>query len=163
MGRGAEMGKRDVDEIADDAVLVSRGARGDEGAVGRFGVTVAQGFGEHGEWLLDVHCALDCLGGGPAGRRPGGGDVGDALACGLPALRRDHGEQLGSCHEFQRGVQRERVRCLGDLINRAVPSIARYEAGVVRGAIGTERHRAAVDNGLRHLLIAKESASAEAP
>jgi DNA-binding MarR family transcriptional regulator len=49
-----------------------------------------------------------------------------------------------------------------DLIEEAVPAITRYETAVVTGAIGSERSRAAVENGLRQLLIAKESA-AEAP
>ncbi len=50
-----------------------------------------------------------------------------------------------------------------ELINEAVPAITRYEADVVTSAIGSERNRAAVENGLRQMLIAKESASAEAP
>ena len=50
-----------------------------------------------------------------------------------------------------------------DLINEAVPAVTRYEAAVVTSAIGSERDRVAVENGLRQLLIAKESASAEAP
>ncbi len=49
------------------------------------------------------------------------------------------------------------------LINEAVPAITRYEADVVTSAIGSERNRTAVENGLRQMLIAKESASAEAP
>lgn len=50
-----------------------------------------------------------------------------------------------------------------DLISKAVPAITRYETAVVSGAIGSGRNRAAVENGLRHLLIAKESAAAESP
>ncbi|MEZ5227774.1 MAG: hypothetical protein R2710_14205 [Acidimicrobiales bacterium] len=50
-----------------------------------------------------------------------------------------------------------------ELINEAVPAITRYEADVVTSAIGSERSRAVVENGLRQMLIAKESASAEAP
>ena len=50
-----------------------------------------------------------------------------------------------------------------DLINEAVPAITRYEADVVTSAIGSERNRAAVENGLRQMLIAKEAASAAAP
>ena len=50
-----------------------------------------------------------------------------------------------------------------ELINEAVPAITRYEAHVVTSAIGSARVRAAVENGLRQMLIAKESASAEAP
>jgi DNA-binding MarR family transcriptional regulator len=46
-----------------------------------------------------------------------------------------------------------------DLIDEAVPVITRYETAVVTGAIGSERGRAAVENGLRQLLIAKESAA----
>ena len=47
-----------------------------------------------------------------------------------------------------------------DLIERAVPAITRYETAVVTGAIGSERDRAAVENGLRQLLVAKESTAA---
>lgn len=50
-----------------------------------------------------------------------------------------------------------------DLISEAVPAITNHEADVVTGAIGSERTRAAVENGLRQMLIAEESASAEAP
>ena len=50
-----------------------------------------------------------------------------------------------------------------DLIDEAVPVITRYETAVVTEAIGSERSRAAVENGLRQLLIAKESATAETP
>ena len=50
-----------------------------------------------------------------------------------------------------------------ELIEEAVPAITRYETSVVSGAIGSERSRAAVENGLRQLLIAKESAAATAP
>ena len=50
-----------------------------------------------------------------------------------------------------------------DLIDEAVPVITRYETAVVTEAIGSERSRAAVENGLRQLLIAKESAVTAAP
>ena len=50
-----------------------------------------------------------------------------------------------------------------ELIDEAVPAITRYETAVVTEAIGSERSRAAVENGLRQLLIAKESATAETP
>jgi DNA-binding MarR family transcriptional regulator len=50
-----------------------------------------------------------------------------------------------------------------DLIDEAVPAITRYETAVVTGAIGSERSRAAVENGLRQLLIAKESAATASP
>ena len=50
-----------------------------------------------------------------------------------------------------------------DVINEAVPAVTRYEAGVVSNAIGSERDRAAVENGLRQMLIARESELAEAP
>ena len=49
-----------------------------------------------------------------------------------------------------------------DLIDEAVPVITRYETAVVTDAIGSERSRAVVGNGLRQLLIAKESAAAGA-
>lgn len=45
------------------------------------------------------------------------------------------------------------------LINDAVPAVTRYETAVVTGAIRSERNRGAVENGLRQLLIAKESAA----
>ena len=50
-----------------------------------------------------------------------------------------------------------------DLINEAVPTITRYEADVVTAAIGSKRSRAAVEDGLRQMLIAKEAASVSAP
>jgi DNA-binding MarR family transcriptional regulator len=50
-----------------------------------------------------------------------------------------------------------------DLIDEAVPTITRYETAVVTGAIGSERSRVAVENGLRQLLIAKESGAAAPP
>lgn len=50
-----------------------------------------------------------------------------------------------------------------DLINEAVPAITRYEAEVVTSAIGSKRSRAAVEAGLRQMLIAKEAASLAAP
>lgn len=50
-----------------------------------------------------------------------------------------------------------------DLINEAVPAITRYEAEVVTSAIGPKRSRAAVEDGLRQMLIAKEAASVAAP
>jgi DNA-binding MarR family transcriptional regulator len=50
-----------------------------------------------------------------------------------------------------------------DLIEEAVPVITRHETTVVTDAIGSERTRAAVENGLRQLLIAKESATAGTP
>jgi DNA-binding MarR family transcriptional regulator len=49
-----------------------------------------------------------------------------------------------------------------ELIDEAVPAVTRYETAVVTDAIGSERSRAAVENGLRQLLIAKESAAAGA-
>ena len=123
MRSAAELGKHDVDEVVDDLVLVPPGAQGDEGAVDGRGVTVAQGIDEFGERLFSVRGAVARCD-GSAGRRPGGGDVGDALPCGLSSPRRHRGEQLGSCHEFQRGVQRERVRCL----------VARDRQQLARGA-----------------------------
>ena len=50
-----------------------------------------------------------------------------------------------------------------DLISEAVPAIIGYEAATVTAAIGSERTRTAVENGLRQLLIAKESAAAVEP
>lgn len=50
-----------------------------------------------------------------------------------------------------------------DLIEEAVPAITRYETAVITGAIGSERSRAAVESGLRQLLIAKESAAIVSP
>lgn len=50
-----------------------------------------------------------------------------------------------------------------DLINKAVPAITKYEADVVTGAIGSKRSRAALEDGLRQMLIAKEAASRTAP
>lgn len=50
-----------------------------------------------------------------------------------------------------------------DLIDEAVPAITCYETAIVTGAIGSERSRTAVENGLRQMLIANEAASAEAP
>ena len=50
-----------------------------------------------------------------------------------------------------------------DLIEEAVPAITRHETDVVTRAIGSERNRVAVENGLRQLLIAKESATAAPP
>ena len=108
VGGPAEMRKHDVDEVVDDLVLVSASAQGDEGTVGRLGITVAQGFGESIERSFVKFAIAGCFD-GCTGRRPGGGDAGDALSCGLPLLRRDHGEQSCSCHEFQRGVKGERV------------------------------------------------------
>lgn len=50
-----------------------------------------------------------------------------------------------------------------ELIDEAVPAITRHETALVTGAIGSERSRAALENGLRQLLIAKESVAAGAP
>ncbi|MEZ5217525.1 MAG: MarR family transcriptional regulator [Ilumatobacteraceae bacterium] len=47
-----------------------------------------------------------------------------------------------------------------EMIDEAVPVITRYETAFVTGAIGSERNRAALENGLRQLLIAKESGGA---
>ena len=85
MGSTAEVGKHDVDEVVDDVVLVSGGAQGHECAVGRLGVTVAKCFGEGVERRIVVRSAVARFG-GSAGRRPGGGDVDDALPCGLSSL-----------------------------------------------------------------------------
>ena len=50
-----------------------------------------------------------------------------------------------------------------DLIDEVVPAITRYETATVTHAIGSERSRAAVESGLRQLLIAKEATAAAAP
>ncbi len=50
-----------------------------------------------------------------------------------------------------------------DLISEAVPAVIGHEAAAVTAALGSQRSRVAVEDGLRQLLIANESASAEAP
>ncbi len=45
-----------------------------------------------------------------------------------------------------------------DLINEVVPVVIRHEAALVSDAIGSERNRAAVEDGLRRMLIAQEAA-----
>lgn len=47
-----------------------------------------------------------------------------------------------------------------DLINEAVPAIMQYETMLVTDAIGSKTDRAAVEKGLRLLLIAGEAAAA---
>ena len=49
-----------------------------------------------------------------------------------------------------------------DLINEANPTITRYEAHVVTAAIGSKRSPAAIEEGLRQTLIAKEAPSVAA-
>ena len=44
------------------------------------------------------------------------------------------------------------------LINQVVPVVIRHEATLVSDAIGSERTRAAVEDGLRQMLIAEEAA-----
>ena len=85
MGSTAEARKHDVDKVVDDVVLVSGGAQGHECAVGRLGVTVAKCFGEAVERRVVLRSAVDLFG-RAAGRRPGGGDVDDALPCGFSSL-----------------------------------------------------------------------------
>jgi DNA-binding MarR family transcriptional regulator len=50
-----------------------------------------------------------------------------------------------------------------DLIDEAVPAVTRYETAVVSSAIGSKRNRAAVEDGLRQMLLAQEAATAQAP
>jgi DNA-binding MarR family transcriptional regulator len=50
-----------------------------------------------------------------------------------------------------------------DLINRAVPAITRHETALVSDAIASARNRGLVEDGLRHMLVAQEAASGEAP
>ena len=137
VGGTAEARKHDVDEVPDDVVLVSAGAQGHECAVGRLGATVAKCFGEGVERRVVLRSAVARFG-GSARSRPGGRDVDDALPCGLSSLRRHRAEQLGSCHQFQRGVQRERARCF----------VARDRQQLARGAeqLGI-RHSVEVPSG----------------
>lgn len=44
-----------------------------------------------------------------------------------------------------------------ELIDEAVPVITRYESALVTGAIASSRDRAAVERGLRQLLVAEEA------
>ena len=46
---------------------------------------------------------------------------------------------------------------VSDLINEVVPVVIRHEAALVTDAIGSERNRAAVEDGLRQMLIAQEA------
>lgn len=48
-------------------------------------------------------------------------------------------------------------------IDEAVPAITSYETTMVEAAIGSTTVRAAVEDGLRRMLIAQETASAENP
>lgn len=50
-----------------------------------------------------------------------------------------------------------------DLIDEAVPAITRHETALVRDAITSERSRAVLEDGLRHMLVAQEAVAAEAP
>jgi DNA-binding MarR family transcriptional regulator len=50
-----------------------------------------------------------------------------------------------------------------DLIDEAVPEITRYETALVSDAIAAARNRGFVEDGLRHLLIAREAAAGETP
>lgn len=44
-----------------------------------------------------------------------------------------------------------------DLINEVVPVVIRHEAALVSAAIGSQRNRAALEDGLRQMLIAQEA------
>jgi len=48
------------------------------------------------------------------------------------------------------------------LINEAVPAITRYESDLVASALSTTRGRAAVEDGLRQMLIAQERSNTDA-
>jgi DNA-binding MarR family transcriptional regulator len=49
------------------------------------------------------------------------------------------------------------------VIDEAVPAITSYETSTVKAAIDSAAVRAAVEDGLRRMLIAQETASAETP
>ena len=49
------------------------------------------------------------------------------------------------------------------LIDDAVPAVTRAETALVGGAIASGRTRAAVEDGLRRMLIVQETAGADAP
>jgi DNA-binding MarR family transcriptional regulator len=44
-----------------------------------------------------------------------------------------------------------------DLINEVVPVVIRHEAALLSAAIGSQRNRAALEDGLRQMLIAQEA------
>ncbi len=46
-----------------------------------------------------------------------------------------------------------------DLISQAVPVVLRHESALVSEAIGPQRNRSAVEDGLRRMLIAQEAAA----
>jgi DNA-binding MarR family transcriptional regulator len=48
------------------------------------------------------------------------------------------------------------------LINDAVPAITRYESDLVASALSTTRGRAALEDGLRRMLIAQEGSTTDA-
>lgn len=48
------------------------------------------------------------------------------------------------------------------LINEAVPAVTRYESDLVASALSTSRRRAAVEDGLRQMLIAQEGSKTDA-